>query len=114
MAAADANHALFWTQLKKNNGAAPKGDLAAAIEKKFGSFAQFQTQFTTAATKQFGSGWAWLSVNADKQLVVEATPNQASPLTAGRTPLLGLDVWEHAYYLSIQTAVPITSRRSTM
>lgn len=97
-----ANHALFWQLLKKNGGGQPSGELATAIDKKFGSFAQFQTKFTEAATKQFGSGWAWLSVGAGKELIVESTPNQDSPISAGRTPLLGIDVWEHAYYLKYQ------------
>ena len=97
-----ANHALFWQLLKKNDGAGPKGELAKAIDAKFGSFAAFQEKLTEAAMKQFGSGWAWLSLDAYKQLAVEATANQDSPISAGRTPLLGLDVWEHAYYLKSQ------------
>ena len=101
-----ANHSLFWRLLKKNGGGKPTGELAAAIDKKFGSFTTFQSKFTEAATKQFGSGWAWLSLDASKQLVVESTPNQDSPITAGRTPLLGIDVWEHAYYLKYQNRRP--------
>jgi Fe-Mn family superoxide dismutase len=101
-----ANHALFWTQLKKNNGRVPAGELAAAVDKKFGSFTKFQEAFTDAATKQFGSGWAWLTLDAKKELAVEATPNQDTPLSAGRTPLLGIDVWEHAYYLKYQNRRP--------
>ena len=97
-----ANHSLFWQLLKKNGGGKPGGELARAIDKKFGSFTAFQDKFTEAATKQFGSGWAWLSLGADGELLVEATPNQDSPLSAGRTPLLGIDVWEHAYYLKYQ------------
>ncbi len=97
-----ANHALFWQLLKKNDGALPQGELAQAIDGKFGSFAAFQEKLTDAAMKQFGSGWAWLSLDANKQLGVEATANQDSPLSAGRTPLLGVDVWEHAYYLKYQ------------
>ena len=97
-----ANHSLFWQTLKKNNGAAPQGELAKAIDKKFGSFASFKDEFTKAATTLFGSGWAWLSLDASKELRIEPTPNQDSPLSVGRTPLLGIDVWEHAYYLKYQ------------
>ncbi len=97
-----ANHALFWQLLKKNGGGQPKGELAAAIDRKFGNFAAFQEKLTDAAMKQFGSGWAWLSIDATKNLVIEATPNQDTPISAGRTPLLGVDVWEHAYYLKYQ------------
>ena len=95
-----ANHALFWQCLKKDGGS-PKGELAKAIDAKFGSFDKFQAEFTKAATTQFGSGWAWLSLDG-KELRVEQTANQDSPLAQGRTPLLGLDVWEHAYYLKYQ------------
>ena len=97
-----ANHSLFWQLLKKNGGGKPSGELAKAIDKKFGGFTGFQEKFTEAATKQFGSGWAWLSLGAEKELVVEATANQDSPISAGHTPLLGIDVWEHAYYLKYQ------------
>ncbi|MBI5772363.1 MAG: superoxide dismutase [Verrucomicrobia bacterium] len=97
-----ANHALFWLSLKKNGGGQPTGELARAMDTAFGGFTKFQEKFSDAAMKQFGSGWAWLTLDAKKQLAVEATPNQDSPLTAGRTPLLGLDVWEHAYYLKYQ------------
>ena len=97
-----ANHALFWQLLKKNGGGKPTGELGKAIDVKFGSFAAFQEKFTEAAMKQFGSGWAWLSLDAGKQLLVEGTPNQDTPLSAGRTPLLGIDVWEHAFYLKYQ------------
>jgi Fe-Mn family superoxide dismutase len=97
-----ANHAFFWQMLKKNNGAKPTGELAKSIEKKFTSFMGFQEQFTKAAAGIFGSGWAWLSIDSSKELRVETTPNQDSPLSAGRTPLLGIDVWEHAYYLKHQ------------
>ena len=95
-----ANHSLFWQCLKKDGGA-PKGELAKAIDAKFGSFDKFQTEFTKAATTQFGSGWAWLTFDG-KELRVEQSANQDSPLSQGRTPLLGLDVWEHAYYLKYQ------------
>jgi Fe-Mn family superoxide dismutase len=92
------NHSAFWLMMKKNGGGQPQGELAAAMNRDFGSFDKFKAAFTDAATKVFGSGWAWLSLDG-KTLKVESTPNQDSPLTAGRVPLLGLDVWEHAYYL---------------
>jgi superoxide dismutase, Fe-Mn family len=94
------NHTLFWQHLKKSSGG-PQGDLLKAIERDFGSVAKWQELFSDAAMKQFGSGWAWLVVQGGK-LAVVATPNQDSPLTAGATPLLGIDVWEHAYYLKYQ------------
>jgi Fe-Mn family superoxide dismutase len=97
-----ANHSLFWTLLKKNGGGKPTGELATAIDKAFGSFPAFQEKFTAAALKQFGSGWAWLTLNAEHALAIESTANQDSPLSSGRTPLLALDVWEHAYYLKYQ------------
>ncbi|HTS71390.1 MAG TPA: superoxide dismutase [Terriglobia bacterium] len=101
-----ANHALFWQQLRKNGSHGPSGDLAKAINSTFGDFAGFQKQFTEAATKQFGSGWAWLTVAPNKQIAVESTSNQDTPLSKGRTPLLGIDVWEHAYYLKYQNRRP--------
>ena len=100
-----ANHSLFWTIMGPAAGGAPQGDLAAAIDAACGSFEAFQEAFATAAATRFGSGWAWLSVDGD-QLVVESTPNQDSPLMEGRTPILGLDVWEHAYYLNYQNRRP--------
>lgn len=100
-----ANHSLFWTVLAPNAGGEPTGDLAAAINSTFGSFAAFKEKFAAAATTRFGSGWAWLSSDKGK-LVVESTANQDSPLMEGRTPLLGLDVWEHAYYLNYQNRRP--------
>jgi len=100
------NHSFFWLQLKQNNGRGPAGELAKAIDVKFGNFAGFQTKFTTAATGQFGSGWAWLTLDPQAGLRVESTPNQDSPLTAGRIPILGIDVWEHAYYLKYQNRRP--------
>jgi Fe-Mn family superoxide dismutase len=101
-----ANHSLFWLSLGKNNGSKPMGELGKAIEAKFGNYATFQEQFTKAALGVFGSGWAWLSVDPNKQLIIESTPNQDSPLTAGRQPLFGIDVWEHAYYLKYQNRRP--------
>jgi len=95
------NHALFWRVIGPQGGGAPGGALAAAIDRDFGSMAAFQAQFSDAAMKRFGSGWAWLSVK-DGTLKVHSTANQDSPLSEGATPLLGLDVWEHAYYLNYQ------------
>lgn len=96
-----ANHSLFWQVMKKQGGGEPKGELGKAIDQSFGSFSAFSDQLTKAALGQFGSGWAWLTL--DKQnLMIESTPNQGSPISAGRQPLLGIDVWEHAYYLHYQ------------
>ncbi|MCC6858599.1 MAG: superoxide dismutase [Bryobacterales bacterium] len=95
------NHSLFW-QMMSRKGGAPKGELARAIDQAFGSFDRFQEQFTRAAMGVFGSGWAWLAMDANRQLRIESTPNQDNPATQGRTALLGLDVWEHAYYLKYQ------------
>ncbi|MEW4489427.1 superoxide dismutase [Thalassoglobus sp. JC818] len=100
-----ANHSLFWTVLSPNGGGAPSGELADAINAKFGSFDNFKTEFANAAATRFGSGWAWLSVDGGN-VVVESTPNQDTPLSEGRTPILGLDVWEHAYYLHYQNRRP--------
>jgi len=100
-----ANHSLFWSVLSPDGGGEPGGELAEAIKSTFGSFDEFKTAFSTAAGTRFGSGWAWLSVDNGK-LVVESTPNQDSPLMEGRTPILGLDVWEHAYYLNYQNRRP--------
>ncbi len=96
-----ANHSLFWSVMSPNGGGAPSGDLATAIDIRFGSFDQFKGQFVAAALGQFGSGWAWL-VTGEDGLSVIARPNQDSPLMEGLTPLLGVDVWEHAYYLNYQ------------
>lgn len=101
-----ANHSLFWTVLSADGGGDPSGDLANAINAAFGSVDAMREQFNNAAATRFGSGWAWLSVNSDGTLVVESTANQDSPLSAGRTPILGLDVWEHAYYLNYQNRRP--------
>jgi len=100
-----ANHSLFWQILSPNGGGEPTGELAEAINSKFGSFDQFKATFTDAAVKRFGSGWAWLSVN-NGELEVTSTPNQDSPIMEGKTPILGLDVWEHAYYLNYQNRRP--------
>jgi superoxide dismutase, Fe-Mn family len=104
------NHSLFWQLLKVNNGAGPSGDLASAIDKKFGSFDKFKDEFTKAATTRFGSGWAWLIVDGSGELQVTSTPNQDNPLMdiadVKGTPILGLDVWEHAYYLKYQNKRP--------
>ena len=100
-----ANHSLFWSIMSPGGGGEPGGDLAASINECFGSFAEFRDQFSAAAAGRFGSGWAWLSVDGGK-LVVESTPNQDSPLMEGRTPILGIDVWEHAYYLHYQNRRP--------
>jgi superoxide dismutase, Fe-Mn family len=103
------NHALFWQMMKKNGGGEPQGDLGKAIGGQFGSFAGFKEKFTEAATKVFGSGWAWLAIR-DGGLRIESAPNQDSPLMGGATgggqPILGLDVWEHAYYLKYQNRRP--------
>jgi Fe-Mn family superoxide dismutase len=107
-----ANHALFWSILSPNAGGAPTGDLAAAINSAFGSFDAFKEAFKNASLTRFGSGWAWLVVKADGTLAVTSTPNQDSPIMGeaagccGSTPLVGLDVWEHAYYLNYQNRRP--------
>jgi Fe-Mn family superoxide dismutase len=106
-----ANHTLFWTVMSPQGGGNPKGDLAGAIDSTFGGFDKFKEQFETAAKTRFGSGWAWLAVGADGKLCVCSTPNQDNPLMKGvaecpGTPILGLDVWEHAYYLNYQNRRP--------
>ena len=100
-----ANHTFFWQCLKKNDGGKPAGELGKAIEKKWGTLDGFKAEFTKAAVSQFGSGWAWLSMDG-KELLIEQTSNQDSPLSLGHTPLLTLDVWEHAYYLKYQNRRP--------
>jgi len=97
-----ANHSHFWKTLGKKQGDAPGGELGKALSQKFGSYASFREQLTKIALGVFGSGWAWLSLDANKQLLIESTPNQDSPLTAGHQPMFGTDVWEHAYYLRYQ------------
>ncbi len=101
-----ANHALFWTVMTPQGGGDPKGQIALAIEQELGGFENFKEAFTKAALSRFGSGWAWLSVTPEKKLVVESSGNQDSPLMHGNTPILGLDVWEHAYYLKFQNRRP--------
>ena len=101
-----ANHSLFWTILSPNGGGAPTGSLAAAIDADLGGFEAFKDAFAKAAATRFGSGWAWLSVSAEGTLVVHSTANQDSPIMDGHTPILGLDVWEHAYYLHYQNRRP--------
>jgi Fe-Mn family superoxide dismutase len=100
-----ANHSLFWQLLSPNGGGAPTGELADAITKKFGSFDSFKDEFAKAAAGRFGSGWAWLVVN-NGELEITSTPNQDSPVSEGKTPVLALDVWEHAYYLKYQNRRP--------
>jgi Fe-Mn family superoxide dismutase len=101
-----ANHSLFWTVIGPNAGGQPTGDLANAINSELGGFEKFKEDFSKAGATRFGSGWAWLSVDKGGKLVVSSTPNQDSPLMEGLTPILGLDVWEHAYYLKYQNKRP--------
>ncbi|HEY4231956.1 MAG TPA: superoxide dismutase [Lacipirellulaceae bacterium] len=101
-----ANHSLFWTIMSSKGGGKPTGDLATAIDKDLAGFDKFKEEFTKAGTTRFGSGWAWLSVDTTGKLVVESTPNQDNPYMNGRTPILGMDVWEHAYYLNYQNRRP--------
>jgi len=104
------NHSLFWTVIGPNAGGEPTGELATAINEAFGSFEEFKKKFSEAGATRFGSGWAWLSVGADGKLQVSSTPNQDNPLMdvadVKGTPILGLDVWEHAYYLNYQNRRP--------
>jgi Fe-Mn family superoxide dismutase len=101
-----ANHTLFWPSMSPDGGGEPEGALAEAINATFGSFSAFKEQFSQAAATRFGSGWAWLCVDGGGSLQVLSTPNQDSPLSQGLTPILGLDVWEHAYYLNYQNRRP--------
>ncbi|MGE8496241.1 MAG: superoxide dismutase [Pseudomonas sp.] len=101
-----ANHSLFWAVMSPQGGGEPQGALGEAITAQLGSFESFKDAFTKAALTRFGSGWAWLSVTPQKTLVVESSANQDSPLMQGNTPILGLDVWEHAYYLRYQNRRP--------
>jgi len=100
------NHTLFWQMMKKGGGGQPSGELLKGVERRFGSFTVFKDELTKAALGQFGSGWAWLVLDANKQLGIEATPNQDSPISQNKQPLLGVDVWEHAYYLKYQNRRP--------
>ncbi len=101
-----ANHSLFWTVMSPQGGGQPTGAVAKAIDEQLGGFNTFKEAFTKAAISRFGSGWAWLSVTPEHQLIVESSANQDSPLMHGHTPILGLDVWEHAYYLKYQNRRP--------
>ena len=101
-----ANHNLFWTIMSPNGGGEPGGELADAIDSTFGSFSKFKDQFAETAKGRFGSGWAWLCVRNNGKLEMLSTPNQDSPYMNGLTPILGLDVWEHAYYLKYQNRRP--------
>lgn len=100
------NHTIFWNNMGPNGGGAPTGGLAKAIDTAFGSFDGFKTKFSATAAGRFGSGWAWLCMDRSKNLIVQDFPNQDSPLTVGLEPILGLDVWEHAYYLKFQNRRP--------
>ncbi|HML95450.1 MAG TPA: superoxide dismutase [Thermodesulfobacteriota bacterium] len=100
------NHSLFWPLMAPNAGGSPSGDLAAAIDKAFGSLDAFKAEFAKAAAGRFGSGWAWLVVGKDGNLAITSTPNQDNPISEGLKPVLGLDVWEHAYYLNYQNRRP--------
>lgn len=101
-----ANHNLFWEIMGPNKGGEPGGDLANAITAAFGSFATFKEQFAAKGVGQFGSGWAWLVAEPGRSVSLTSTPNQDTPLMQGKTPLLGVDVWEHAYYLNYQNRRP--------
>lgn len=100
------NHTIFWNNMGPNGGGTPTGALASAIDTAFGSFDGFKTKFSAAAAGRFGSGWAWLCVDRSAKLIAQDFPNQDSPLTVGLKPILGLDVWEHAYYLKFQNRRP--------
>jgi len=101
-----ANHSLFWTVMSPEGGGNPEGEIAQAIDKELGGFEAFKEAFIKAALTRFGSGWAWLSVAPDQTIIIESSANQDSPLMHGNTPILGLDVWEHAYYLKYQNRRP--------
>lgn len=100
------NHTLFWPSMSANGGGTPSGDLAAAIDNTFDNFESFKAEFSAAAATRFGSGWAWLSIDGSNKLIVSSTSNQDNPVSDGLTPILGLDVWEHAYYLNYQNLRP--------
>ena len=101
-----ANHSMFWKAIGPKAGGEPKGEIAAAITKDFGGFTAFKEKFETAAKTRFGSGWAWLSLDKSGKLEVSSTANQDNPLMEGKKPIIGLDVWEHAYYLKYQNRRP--------
>ncbi len=101
-----ANHTFFWSIIGPKAGGQPQAQVAAAINQAFGSFDAFKEKFAQAATTRFGSGWAWVTVSKDGKLEISSTPNQDSPLMEGKTPILGIDVWEHAYYLHYQNRRP--------
>jgi Fe-Mn family superoxide dismutase len=100
------NHTIFWNIMGANGSGAPKGDLASAIKKKFGSFEAFKEEFSSAAVNRFGSGWAWLVLDKASNLAVVSTANQDNPVSEGFKPVMGIDVWEHAYYLKYQNRRP--------
>jgi Fe-Mn family superoxide dismutase len=100
------NHSIFWCNMSPDGGGAPSGNIASAIDTAFGSFEEFKNKFAAAAGGRFGSGWAWLCADAGGKLLIKDFPNQVNPLTEGLKPLLGLDVWEHAYYLKYQNRRP--------
>ena len=101
-----SNHSMFWNIMQPNGGGEPTGNLASAIQQAFGSFDAFKTAFNDAGTKRFGSGWAWLVLDTNRKLQVISTANQDSPLMSGMYPVMGNDVWEHAYYLKYQNRRP--------
>lgn len=105
-AGGDLNHGFFWDVMKKNGGGSPRDKVAQAIKKKFGTFDKFKEDFTVAAKGVFGSGWAWLVITKEGEIGIMSTANQDSPLIRGAYPILGLDVWEHAYYLQYENRRP--------
>ena len=100
------NHTLFWPSMSADGGGIPSGNLAAAIDSTFNDFESFKAEFSAAAATRFGSGWAWLSIDTNNSLIVSSTANQDNPISEGLSPILGLDVWEHAYYLNYQNLRP--------
>ncbi|MFL2651280.1 MAG: superoxide dismutase [Anaerolineales bacterium] len=100
------NHTLFWPSMSADGGGIPSGNLAAAIDSTFNDFESFKAEFSAAAATRFGSGWAWLSIDGNNNLTVSSTANQDNPISEGLSPILGLDVWEHAYYLNYQNLRP--------
>ena len=100
------NHTLFWSSMSADGGGIPSGNLAAAIDSTFNDFESFKAEFSAAAATRFGSGWAWLSMDGNNNLTVSSTANQDNPISEGMSPILGLDVWEHAYYLNYQNLRP--------